>query len=138
MTNDVLKVRLAKTLPDYMFIREVRNSCYLNMTRDRRKIGLFEQLRFFFFARKKFFIFILSGDSRIGYVLIRKSDSGFYFSFAIREEFRGLGFGTFLVKTFKENYYPLVAEVLKTNVASRRVFEKEGFFFHLNLPILLS
>lgn len=59
----VLIIRPAKSFMDYLFIRQVRNSCYLCMTRDRRKISFFEQL-FFFFFKKKIFRFLFSQQKK--------------------------------------------------------------------------
>ena len=81
------------------------------------------------------YIFILELDSLpIGQIRFDKEQDGFLIDYSIDKEFRGNGFGQqILIQSLQKIYefegdnITIKATVLKTNIGSKKVFEKAGF-----------
>lgn len=82
-------------------------------------------------ARTK--IFILTDEiNDIGQIRIEMQQEEAIISYSIDSRFRGMGYGTTMVKLLEvwcmnNGIYRLIAEVKKDNVFSRHVFQKLGF-----------
>ena len=112
-----------KSEPDYEKIK----SCYLERL---------EKSRFTEFGDKKIYLIIkdeedTSGSNIIGQVLLSLDVEGIEIGISISDEYHGVGFGSNSIKLaieIVENFsMPIYARIRDDNVASQKVFVKNGF-----------
>lgn len=84
---------------------------------------------------KNSLFFIIGLDNiPVGVVRFDVNDEGSTIGISIDKEFRGKGLGNGIIKIgvqsyFKENEFPILASIKKTNGASIKSFEKAGFYY---------
>ena len=125
---DHLIIKNAKTIGDYLFLRQLRNEVRLNMTGSTNLISLIDQIQFYFLkpANTPIYIAFLK-NKRVGYLLIRHTNNAYWLTEAILSKHRHLGIATALINFAKERYSPLKAEIQKSNQASINLHIKSGF-----------
>lgn len=138
--QDNLVLREAKTLEDFLILRNIRNECREFMTRDISYISEDQQIRWFEKLKdnddntfKIYLLFIVEKGvivSPIGYGLIRKEGDFYIVSGGLIESCRGKGYGNKLFEYLIGNVdvdYPVKLEVLKTNTKAFVIYNKLGF-----------
>jgi ribosomal protein S18 acetylase RimI-like enzyme len=135
---DHLIIKNAKTIGDYLFLRQLRNEVRLNMTGSTNLISLIDQIQFYFLkpANTSIYIAFLK-NRRVGYLLIRHTNNTYWITEAVLSKYRHLGIATALINFAKEQYSPLRAEILKSNQASINLHTKCGFALHASYENLV-
>lgn len=117
------------------------------MTNDQREINHSEQAKWFetFYMQQdpmKYRVWLVkekdeSGGAAIGYFAAKEGDGGYYITEGVLEAKRGIGVGSFMLKTLisNENFKngPLYADIFNSNLASIRLHEKFGFQKHMDV-----
>ena len=127
-TPDNLEIVPARSLPDFMFLRNLRNRVRHQMTNDTGRVGILQQLRFYLAKPRNVDIFVaLLGGRRVGYLLLRHEKETTLITEAVDERFRGKGIGSAMVAFARRRYPDLTAEIRDDNVESLRLHEQQGF-----------
>lgn len=115
-------------LSEYLKIRKIRNANYQNLTGDRRKIGLWEQIQFFLFKPKSILVFVSFTDGKIsGYMLIKETETAAFITEVVDEKYRGQGIAQKMIRDAQDDFPSIIAEIWKDNLPSIRLHEKMGF-----------
>jgi len=115
-------------LNEYLAIRKIRNDNYQNLTGVRRKIGLWEQIKFFMFKPKNVSVFVSFTEGKIsGYMLIKETEEGAFITEVVDKKYRNKGIAKKMIREAQDNYPVVVAEIWKGNIPSVRLHERMGF-----------
>lgn len=118
----------AIVIGEYLKIRKIRNDNFQYLTGVRRKIGLWEQIKFFLFKPKNVLVFVSFTDGKIsGYMLLKETESAVFITEVVDKKYRGKGIGKKMVLEAQKHYPFVIAEILKDNVPSIRLHESMGF-----------
>lgn len=125
-------IRRATGLRDALAMRKVRNTCRGFMTRDQSKISRLRQLWWWLNRPSTTRPYVLEIDWKIvGYGLLVVDPPRGLLSAGLLPETRGQGLGTvifrFLSEEAEDSGLVPWLEVLESNEAGRRVYEKLGF-----------
>lgn len=135
----ILTSRSLTSLRDALTVRRLRNTCCEYMTNYQQKLGLWQQVRWYFTNYKKasrsgdYRIFLFCGEHgrALGYGALQIHDGQLYITECVETAVRGKGYGkqilAFIVQTGREEDRTLVAEIWADNQASRALHEKAGF-----------
>jgi len=128
MRNTTIKIKKAKNIFDFLFLRKLRNDNRYYMTRKHTKIGLFQQLWFYLKARSNFDLFIIYlSNKKAGYLLINKVKNLYFITEVVDEKYRKLGLGTKLILFAQDKYPSLTAEIFSKNLASIKLHSSNNF-----------
>ena len=139
MQNNVV-LKEAKTLEDFLVLRNIRNECREFMTRDISYISEDQQKQWFEKIKsnpdntfKIFLLYLIENGviaSPIGYGLIRQEGDFSVVSGGLVETCRGKGYGNvlfeYLIKNVNDNS-SIKLEVLKKNTRAFVIYNKLGF-----------
>ncbi len=124
-------------LSEALSLAIIRNECRQMMTQDKREIKPEEQKEWFenFYSKQdplRYRVWLLKeGEVIIGYFAAKESQEGVYITEGIREDRRGQGMGSFLLKTMvcREEFSnkTLFADIFNDNFASICLHQKFGF-----------
>lgn len=113
---------------EYFKIRKIRNDNFQHLTGDRRKISVWEQIKFFLFKPKNISVFVSFTEGKIsGYMLLKETENAVFITEVVDKKYRGKGIGKKMIRE-AQNHYPVVmAEIWKENIPSIRLHESMGF-----------
>ncbi len=136
----MLSISPLTTLEEALTLALIRNECRKMMTNDQREILPANQKLWFesFYLKQtpiKYRVWLLKEQRGIiAYFAAKQEADGFYITEGVREESRGKGAGSFLLKQLlcPEIFpaLPLYADIFNGNNASIHLHEKFGFKSH--------
>lgn len=127
-TPSKVKIRIASTITDYLFIRRLRNSVAHLLTGNSNKISFKQQLWFFLFRPKNVQLFIAElEEEKIGYLLLRLEKTTTFITEVICEDFRGRGIGAQMIEFAKSQFDHLTAHIIHSNIPSINLHISNGF-----------
>lgn len=123
-----ISVRRTRWLPDYLFIRSLRNKNRSLMTGYTGEIGLWQQIKFWFTLPINVDLYIIKADGkRAGYMLLKDDFDTTYITECVEQTYRGMGLGIELVKYAQNMRTHLTADIQATNVPSLKLHAATGF-----------
>lgn len=132
-------IKLVKSFPDILRIRNIRNDCRSYLTNYIKYISVFQQTRWYFsyyikaLSLKKYRIYILRNkeSEAVGYGALSLQDNKLYVTECLKSEFRHQGYGTAILKHLitiaDREKRSIVAEIWKSNKKSIALHKKFGF-----------
>lgn len=121
-------IKRARSIADYLFLRNLRNSVREQMTNDQTRIGLLQQARFYLTQPPHIEVYIaFVNERRAGYLLLRQTPTTCLITEAVSDRFRRQGVGAQMIAFAQDRFSELTADILITNVASIRLHESAGF-----------
>jgi RimJ/RimL family protein N-acetyltransferase len=135
----VLQRRSVISLWDALIVRRLRNTCCDYMTNYQQKLGLWQQVRWYYRNYQpasrsgdyRIFLFADEAGRAVGYGALQLHDNELYITECLATDARGRGYGkqilASLVQIGLREGRALVAEIWATNQASRALHEKAGF-----------
>lgn len=125
-----INIYRAKSIPDYIFLRKVRNLNLKFLTRNRKYISIFKQIYFYLFLSKKYRVYIIKKDNKnAGYLLLKRHNKFYFITEVILKKYRKQNLGTQAINFAKKKYKNLVAEIFVNNKKSIYFHKKMGFKF---------
>jgi hypothetical protein len=122
------KIFIAKSLDDYLYIRNLRNKNRNYMTNKNFPIGIIRQIFFWLKKDKKIDIFIVKvGTVRYGYFLIKEDADKNYITEVVDNDFRELGIGKLMISYAQKKYSNLCAEIFNNNLPSIKLHVSMNF-----------
>ena len=129
---------LISNLGEALKVRQIRNDNRQYFTNDTKYINLFRQIWWYFTYYKKgeYKVYISRNTERqvIGYGAILVKNRIGYITECVDKRYHGQGFGEAilinLMQIANREHLLLIAEVLDTNVRSKKLHEKLGFVLH--------
>jgi len=123
-------IRVATSISDYLFLRQLRNQVRYQMTNSTAPVGYWRQFRFYLSKPPNVKVYIgWMSAKRAGYLLLRQESASCFITEAVDERFRRAGVAARLVHFAQECYADLTAEILLTNTASIELHQSAGFQF---------
>jgi GNAT superfamily N-acetyltransferase len=125
-----IDIRVASSIPDYLFLRQLRNQVRFEMTNSSDPIGYLQQLRFYLSKPSNVSIYIAWIDAnRAGYLLLRQEAGNCLITEAVDEPFRRKGVAAKMIRFAQDCRARLTAEILVGNTASIKLHQAAGFEF---------
>ena len=126
-------IRVAASITDYLYLRQLRNRVRDQMTNSTAKVGYLKQLRFYLGKPGNFSVYIAwIGDHRAGYLLLRHEATSCFITTVVDERFRRKGIAAQMIRFAQNCASNLTAEILLTNTASLKLHETMGFRYFGN------
>jgi L-amino acid N-acyltransferase YncA len=123
-----IKIYKAKSIKDYIFLREVRNQNREFLTENINYITTFDQIFFYLFQSRRYRIYIVEKKGqKAGYILLKQSKNIYFITEIILKKFRRQNLGTQMVNFAKKKYKNLIAKIALKNKASISFHKKNGF-----------
>lgn len=121
-------IRVAASVPDYLYLRHLRNQVGDQMTNSTAPIGYLQQFRFYLGKPQNVTVYLAWVRARrAGYLLLRQESTSCFITEAVAEHFRNAGVATRLIRFAQERCADLTAEILLTNRASIKLHQSAGF-----------
>lgn len=120
-----LRIRPALTEQDFEEVRRIRNECRLYMTRNRGLITKEEQAEWM--QTRPYLRILEVNDEIAGFGLVTSDDEGDWLTGALREKFRGKGYGRFIFQELIKRSERPMLEVLGTNDRAYHLYLSLGF-----------
>jgi RimJ/RimL family protein N-acetyltransferase len=130
--------RLARSLPDVLAVRKLRNQCCAFMTNDQQTLSVWRQIRWYFTNYRRslaagsyrIYLFLDSGKP-VGYGALQLREGQLLVTECVAADRRGQGLGKnildALIQIARREKRPLVAEIWASNQASIALHERAGF-----------
>lgn len=127
------------TLSDILNVRVLRNSCCEYLTNHQTKIGVLEQIRWYFtyyrtanqMLNYRLFLLVSDANLALGYGALLARGDALYVTECVSAQHRGKGLGRIilqnLVQIGLDEKRKLIAEIWESNLASVNLHEKFGF-----------
>jgi hypothetical protein len=123
------KILRASSPTDFLFLRKLRNGVSQNMTNMTNPLSIWDQVKFYLNRPPNIEIYIASvGGQRSAYLLLCDKGNSCFITEAVAEKYRNKGLALALISFAKTLRPVLVADILATNHASKKLHEKAGFF----------
>jgi len=128
-----LKSRFLMTVEDAQLVRELRNQVRDYMTRDSSSISPQAQEMWFRMFREDIenhFMYMYYDDFGcfVGYCYLKRDETGkMWGSLAVKPEFQGKGYGSFIYRDMIETYGTVFIEIYADNEESLRAAQRAGF-----------
>ena len=123
-----IKIYKAKSIKDYIFLREVRNQNREFLTENINYITRFDQIFFYLFQSRRYKIYIVEKKGqKAGYILLKQSKNSYFITEIILKKFRRQDLGTQMVNFAKKKYKNLIAKIALKNKTSISFHKKNGF-----------
>jgi RimJ/RimL family protein N-acetyltransferase len=122
------EMELASSIFDYMDVRRIRNENSRWLTGNPNKIGIWQQLKFYWSKPKNIELYVCREfGSVVAYMLLRHEAETCFITEVVDVLYRGENIASDMI-LFAQFHYPnITAEILNSNVASIRLHEKMGF-----------
>jgi hypothetical protein len=125
-----IDIRAAKSIADYLFLRQLRNRVRHEMTNRTDPIGYLQQLRFYLGKPPNVSIYIAWMNARrAGYLLLRREAKACFITEAVDKPFRRRGVAANMIHFAQGGETHLTAEILVGNTASIKLHQAAGFAF---------
>lgn len=122
------KIFIAKSLNDYLYVRNLRNKNKNYMTNKGLHIGVMQQIFFWLKKDQKIDLFIFKvGSVRCGYFLIKKDTDKNYITEIVDKNHRRLGIGKLMISYAQLRYSNLCAEIFNDNLPSIKLHISMNF-----------
>ena len=137
----VVRFVAVTSLRDVLVVRQLRNTCYNQLTNYREYISVLQQIRWHFsYYRKevrsgvyRLYLALNAVDSPVGYGALFLQDNQLYVTECVTPEHRGQGYGRtilfHLISIARQEHLPLVAEIWATNQNSIMLHARAGFLY---------
>ncbi len=126
--NSAVAISLATSPWDYLFARQLRNKNIQNMTNNRSYITIWVQIKFYLNNHNNIKLYIATvGGRRAAYLLLREKDNFCFITEVVEEKYQKKGVALAMIKFAQSFNHILIADILKTNLASINLHIKSGF-----------
>lgn len=126
--DNSLNILKASSLADFLFLRKLRNEVSQNMTNLTKAISIWDQINFFLNPPPNIEVYVACIDGqRSGYLLLADKEGYCFITEVVAKNYRKKGLGLTLISFAKTLRPVLIADILATNLASRKLHEKAGF-----------
>lgn len=128
LVDHSLKISKATSLTDFLFLRQLRNDVRQKLTNLTKHLSVWDQVKFYLNRPPNIEIYIASVDGqRFAYLLLCDKGDSCFVTEAVVENYRKKGLALALINFAKTLRPVLIADILDTNFASRKLHEKAGF-----------
>jgi len=129
-----ISIRRAR-LPDYLFIRRVRNENRRMMTGNQKYLTLWDQLKFWWKKPSNMHLYVARIDrKRAGYLLLHTVGGLTYITEVVSAEYRREGIGAAMISFAQVKHQKLLAEIWEFNQQSVNLHIRSGFRLHGESP----